>query len=53
MLFFDEERGVTPGEFDEFKPLFDAFRSLPSAEQRLLVTGCDPDDLINLSGIRT
>jgi hypothetical protein len=47
MLFFDEERGVTPGEFDEFKPLFDAFRSLPSAEQRLLITGCDPEDLFN------
>jgi hypothetical protein len=47
MLFFDEERGVTPGEFDEFKPLFDAFRSLSAQEQRLLITACEPDDLIH------
>jgi hypothetical protein len=47
MLFFDEERGVTPGEFDELPGLFDAFRSLPPREQRLLCTACDPDDLIN------
>ena len=47
MLFFDEERGVTPGEFDELKGLFDAFRALPPAERRLLVTACNPEDLIN------
>src|SRR5262249_31389859 len=47
MLFFDEERGVTPGEFDEFKPLFDAFRSLTPEQQRLMITACSPDELMD------